>query len=113
LALPSRHAHTPGTGPRLAQQIEDARVRISTIAGRAGLFTTAIYRVFEYVSGTSAAAPRYGYGHPTEPHNEGSVQLTCGLGVSNSTPQKLGRTKHGAVPGDGAQVLSMQEGVMM
>jgi hypothetical protein len=53
------------------------------------------------------------HGHPTEPHNEGSVQLTCGLGVSNSRLQMLGRTKHCAVTGDGAQVLSMQEGVMM
>jgi hypothetical protein len=53
---------------------------------------------------------RYGYGHPTEPHNEGSVQLTC---VSEVTPQLLGRPKHCAVTGDGAQVLSMQEGVMM
>ena len=52
------------------------------------------------------------YGHPTEPHNEGSVQLTCGLGGSKERPQMLGRLKHCAVTGDGAQVLSMQEGVM-
>jgi hypothetical protein len=57
---------------------------------------------------------RHGYGHaPGLPHNEGSVQLTCGLGRSNSTPQMLGMTKHCAVTGNGAQVLSMQEGVMM